>query len=298
MITPRRAIARKSAEKNTAEAVAISTNARAMSDLVRLYICTNGGGQERRFAKRLVPSKCEAPYLIGFGTDELFYDVDADCLVKFRKRFERFEGVSLIIKIVRQSDVVHVTVPHKENKTWSDAITMEIKGTDAALTEFYLTTSLERSAVKWKDASVSNVHLWTMRIMELIALRFGANTLSLFDAASTRIKHWVNNKQYIFIDIPNRSALLKIRKDDYRAHTYERYGFHPVRRPPMYDRYTSSNASINTFLANCDLSFPLLFLTQEEMRTPLVALVKDLMSRVRNELRSQAFSSKGIHDES
>ena len=75
-----------------------------------------------------------------------------------------------------------------EHKVRCDAAHMVIEGTKATLSEFYLNTSVERAAVRCKDASVSQAHLWSMHALELVALGLGASTLKLRDATSTRLK--------------------------------------------------------------------------------------------------------------
>lgn len=276
---------RGKADVRTGEAVTLGPAVTKLGDLVRLYIRVNGGRQERSFQKRISPPQCDDAIFVGIGTHTLFHDVEEDCLRKaVRRKDEGRTGIQMVVRILKREGAYQVFVPHAENKVWEDAVHMEVKGTSARLVEFFLSTGADRAAMKWGGGGFSKAHLWAMRSLELVAFSLGATTLSLTDASSTRIKRWISPKRFFYVDIPNRSALLKIQRDDFTVHTYKRYGFSPMRRPSVAT-YVSSSLPVRFFVAlDAPSSFPEFLFSKEEMNLSLSSLTESLLAEVREEI--------------
>ena len=132
-----------------------------------------------------------------------------------------------------------------------------------------------------KTAAMTMRRAASSQWLEIVASSFGATTIRLSDAASTRITKRVGAKRYYYIDIPNRSAQLKIERDNPYTHTYERYGFRPTSgRVGTFSPF-SSHASLSFFVSQDAGNFPSPLFSKEEMDSSLREVARSLLSEVR-----------------
>lgn len=262
----------------TGESLSMGVSGSKLMAVVNLYLRVNKISNDKKFSKKIPLPEDPIPPFAGKKT----FVFSSGTLRRTSRHTPRMEeGLKVTIRSDPDERGVDVYIPHVEDKVWRDAVHMRVEGKVATVYSFFLSTVPERAAMEWGKLGISSVHLATMRCLEIVASSFGATTLHLSDAASTRVTKRVGPKRYVYVDIPNRSAQLKIEKDDPYTHTYHRYGFRPLyskvgRSPPI-----SSHASLSFFLEEDTANFPYPLFSKEELESSLREVARFLLSDVR-----------------
>jgi hypothetical protein len=296
MITPRRGRRSEKEKRSTTGELAnlTSKDANKLSEAVRVYLKKNKVYQEREFVKKIhVPS---SSFEVVIGKEEkLLFHLENETLRRppssnnSRNKRKQGEEIQVTVKTKKGDDNdVFLIIPHVLNKSFSDAVFVRIDLEDkvASLEEFFLSTGLGRSAILFdSSSSTKEIHLVVMRVVEILSYHLGARKIRLLDKSFTRISERTGPKKFVYFNIPNRSAFLKVLNDDPDAFTYERYGFKVGKEKRK--EYHSSSLALSHFLKG-DTSPAIFLFNEEEMDTPLSDLVLGLYNSLKSEVKAIA----------